>query len=149
MAINVVCLECGQGNRIPEAKLDAGPKCAKCGTSLIKGEPTEVSLDILAKAARIDSIPLVVDFWAAWCGPCRMMAPEFASAAKVLKGTARFAKLDTEAYPQAGNRYDIRGIPLLIAFLGGREIKRQSGAMPAARIMEWASGLSRAQGDAR
>ncbi len=142
VVFDVVCLECGQGNRIPEAKLDAGPKCAICGTGLIKGEPTEVSFDVLVKAARIDAIPLIVDFWAAWCGPCRMMAPEFASAAKALKGKARFAKLDTEAYPQAGKRYDIRGIPLLIAFLGGREIKRQSGAITASKIVGWASGTS-------
>ncbi len=149
MAFNVVCLGCGQGNRIPEAKLDAEPKCAICGACLIKGTPTEVSLDILAKATRIDSIPLIVDFWAAWCGPCRTMAPEFASAAKALKGTARFMKLDTEAHPQAGKRYDIRGIPLLIAFFGGREIKRQSGAIPASKIIEWASGVSHAKGDVR
>ncbi len=141
MAFNLVCLECGQGNRIPEAKLDAGPKCAICGAGLIKGEPTEVSLDVLVKAARIDGLPLIVDFWATWCGPCRMMAPEFAKASKRLKGAARFAKLDTEAYPQAGEQYEIRGIPLLIAFRGGREIKRQSGAMSALNIIEWASGL--------
>ncbi|HEY9039667.1 MAG TPA: thioredoxin domain-containing protein [Roseovarius sp.] len=137
-----MCLGCGQGNRIPKAKLEAGPKCATCGAGLITGKPTDVSLDILAKAVRIDGLPLIVDFWAAWCGPCRMMASEFASAAKTLKATVRFAKLDTEAYPQAGTRYDIRGIPLLIAFRDGREIKRQSGAMTASRIIDWASGLA-------
>lgn len=149
MNIDLVCLECGQGNRIPEAKLDAGPKCAKCNTGLIKGEPTEVSFEVLVKAVRIDGMPLIVDFWAAWCGPCRLMAPEFASAAKALKGKARFAKLDTEAYPQSGKRYDIRGIPLLIAFGGGREIKRQSGATTASRIKEWVSGTFHEKGDVR
>ncbi len=141
MNFNLVCLACGQGNRIPQEKLDAGPKCAVCGTALIKAEPTDISFDVLVKATRIDSLPLIVDFWADWCGPCKMMAPEYAKASKKLTGVARCAKLDTQAYPQAGNRYDIRGIPLLIAFGAGHEIKRQSGAISAEKILVWASDL--------
>ncbi|MGY9046832.1 hypothetical protein P775_01075 [Puniceibacterium antarcticum] len=141
MSVTLACLTCGQGNRIPKAKLDAAPICGTCGAGLLADKPTEIAFDVLEKAARIDTLPLVVDFWAAWCGPCKMMAPEFAKAAKTLKGRARFAKLNTETYPQAGGRYAIRGIPLLIAFRGGREIKRQAGSVASAQIVEWASAL--------
>ena len=88
------------------------------------------------------TVPVVVDFWAPWCGPCRMMAPEFAKAAEVLAGQARLVKLNTEAHPQAGAAYNIRGIPTMAAFLGGRERQRQSGAMPAAAIVDWIKGAA-------
>ena len=144
MAVKLVCLSCGQTNRVPDEKFGAHPKCGTCGARLVRGEPVVVSFDVLDKAARTDELPLVVDLWAAWCGPCRMMAPEFAKAARTLEGKARFVKLDTEAYPQSGTRFGIRGIPLMIAFHRGREVKRQAGAIPAAAIVEWASGTVRA-----
>ena len=135
--VKLACLSCGQGNRVPEDKLTAGPKCGTCGAALLPDKPVDVSFDVLEKAARMDQLPLVVDFWAAWCGPCRMMSPEFAKAAARMKGRARFAKLDTEAFPQAGGRYGIRGIPLLIRFEGGRETARQAGAMQMDGILRW------------
>jgi thioredoxin 2 len=140
--LKLTCLECGQANRVPADKLNAGPKCAVCGAKLMDAKPKDISLDILKKAERTDDVPLVVDFWAAWCGPCRMMGPEFAKAAKELSGMARFAKLDTEAYPASGQRYGIRGIPLMIAFKGGKEKARQTGAMPAPGIVSWVGPMT-------
>ena len=133
----LTCLDCGQVNRVPDDRLGAGPKCGTCGTKLFAAKVVPVDLAILQKAARHDEMPLVVDFWAPWCGPCRMMAPEFSKAADALAGQARLVKLNTEEHPQAGAAYNIRGIPTMAAFLGGRERQRQSGAMPAASIVDW------------
>jgi thioredoxin 2 len=133
----VTCLDCGQVNRVPEDKLSAGAKCGTCGAQLISGKVAEVDFATLQKAARNDDIPLVVDFWAPWCGPCRMMAPEFSKAAQELNGRARLVKLNTEEHPQAGTTYGIRGIPTMAGFAGGREKARQSGAMPANAIVNW------------
>ena len=138
-ALKLTCLDCGQVNRVPEEKLPSGPKCGTCGSRLIDGKPHEVDFRMLEKAAKTDDLPLVVDFWAPWCGPCRMMAPQYATAAGQMQGRARFVKLNTEENPQAGARYGIRGIPMLAAFKGGREAARQAGAMPAPQIVDWVS----------
>ncbi|KGM49640.1 thioredoxin TrxC [Pseudooceanicola atlanticus] len=137
----VTCFDCGQVNRVPEDKLSAGPKCGTCGAKLMGGKAAEVDLATLRKAARNDDVPLVVDFWAPWCGPCRMMAPEFSKAAQELSGSARLVKLNTEANPEAGSAYNIRGIPTMVGFAGGKERKRQSGAMPAPAIVDWARSV--------
>ena len=136
----LTCLSCGQINRVPADRLRAGPKCGTCGTKLFANKPVEVDLATLQRAARNDDVPLVVDFWAPWCGPCRQMAPQFAQAGNALSGRARLVKINTEAHPKASQSYRIRGIPTLAAFKGGREKARQAGAMPSAAIVKWVEG---------
>ncbi len=136
MGVRMTCLACGQANRVPEAKLGAGPKCGTCGAPLADGKVRALTPDVLAKAVR-DDVPLVVDFWAPWCGPCRMMAPEFAKAAQALAPGVRLAKIDTQDHPDVSQKHGIRGIPALIAFRGGREIARAAGAQQASAIADW------------
>jgi thioredoxin 2 len=132
--VNLTCLGCGQVNRAPKGKLAAGPKCAKCSASLAGGDVAALDMRLHDKATATDGVPLIIDYWAPWCGPCRTMAPEFAKAAVALRGTARFAKIDTEQFPQVSQRLNIRGIPLLILYTGGREVSRLTGARPASDI---------------
>jgi len=133
--VKLCCAQCGQMNRVPAARLSAGPRCGVCGAALADGRVMELDAAAHDKAVRGDYLPLLVDYWAAWCGPCRMMAPEFAKAGKAMAPAVRFGKLDTEAHQAVAQRAAIRGIPALILYHRGREVARLAGARPAAEIV--------------
>lgn len=132
-AVRLTCATCGQGNRVPLARLGQGPKCGACGEPLADGRVAELDAATHDKVLR-DGLPVLVDYWAPWCGPCRAMAPEFAKAAKALAPGVRLMKLNTEDHPQISARAGIRGIPALILYRNGRELTRLAGARPAAEI---------------
>ena len=136
-ALIVVCPHCHSPNRLPAARLAEGGNCGKCKQRLFASAPVELDAATFDRHVGRSDLPVVVDFWAPWCGPCRVMAPAFAEAARQLEPSFRLAKVNTEEIGELAARYGIRSIPTLVAFRGGREVARQSGAMDAASLVRW------------
>ena len=134
--LHIVCLRCNATNRVPRARLDEGGNCGQCKAPLRADRPFDLTQGNFDRHVASD-LPLVVDFWAAWCGPCKMMAPAFEATAAQVAPQVRLAKVDTEAEPGIAGRFGIRSIPTLIAFANGREIARQSGALGTSQLLQW------------
>ncbi|RWO33569.1 MULTISPECIES: thioredoxin TrxC [unclassified Mesorhizobium] len=133
----VVCGKCGGVNRLPPAGDAGDAKCGKCGSRLFSGHPADVDAQSFDRQVTRSSLPVVVDIWAPWCGPCKMMAPAYEAAANELEPHVRLIKLNSDNEQAVAARLGIRGIPTMILFHGGREVARTSGAMTAGQIVRW------------
>ena len=134
--IIVPCAHCATLNRIPSAKRYGQPQCGSCKQAVFTRQPFTLDAATFKRQSKGD-VPLLVDVWASWCGPCRQFAPTFRQAAEQLSGQCRFAKLDSEAYPALSGELGIRSIPSLLLFRNGQEIARQSGALPLMQLLSW------------
>jgi thioredoxin 2 len=134
--MQLACPACGTKNRVPDDRLNDDPQCGRCGAALMPAAPVALGEAMFDRYIEGSGLPVVVDFWADWCGPCKMMAPQFAAAAAQLP-QVRFAKVDTDAAQGASTRHGIRSIPTMVLFRDGREVARRSGAMPSGEIVSW------------
>lgn len=135
--MELVCPHCGAVNRVPDHRLRETPKCGKCGGQVLTDHPVELTADDFERFITRNALPVLVDFWAPWCGPCKMFAPTFAQLATQYRERVRFAKVNTEQDQALAARHAIRSIPTLALFQAGREIDRVAGALPAAQLQAW------------
>ena len=138
--MHLVCPQCSATNRVPEERLHQSPLCGQCGHELMAADVVAISDHMLPKFIARTELPILIDFWAEWCGPCRAMAPQFAQAAQA-EPLIRFVKVNSDTLPQASQQYGIRSIPTLLLMRGGKEIGRHSGAISAQQLLTWARSL--------
>ena len=135
--MELACPQCLAMNRVPDDRLGDAPTCGQCAAPLLSGKPIDLTAANFDRFIARAGLPVLVDFWADWCGPCKMMAPIFQQVAAEMRTRVRFAKVETEAHPQVSMRHHIKGIPSLLLFRNGSEVARTSGAMEAHALKRW------------